>query len=182
MQSEWRLQVFSLPFTLHWRCNISENLLFVRLWREFIVNLWVNWNLGCLKNCFQSPGSSVRLHSLCTLFQCVLRLSGIVLRFRAPESAEILRGVCSHVNIDDLHLAIFTISGVKPTFGTYWCVTLPYLDRFLWNFVMYLSPTGATSGSITNLLLFFFQIWQAYIWWKSGIFIVLEFTCHYYNS
>ena len=56
MQSEWRLQVFSLPFTLHWRCNISENLLFVRLWREFIVNLWVNWNLGCLKNCFQSTG------------------------------------------------------------------------------------------------------------------------------
>ena len=55
MQSEWRLQVFSLPFTLHWRCNISENLLFVRLWCEFIVNLWVNWNLGCLKNCFQSP-------------------------------------------------------------------------------------------------------------------------------
>ena len=27
MQSEWRLQVFSLPFTLHWRCNFSENLL-----------------------------------------------------------------------------------------------------------------------------------------------------------
>ena len=79
-------------------------------------------------------------------------------------------------------MAIFTISGVKPTFGTCWCVTLPYLDRFLWNFVMYLSPTGATSGSITNLLLFFFQIWQAHIWWKSGIFLVLDFTCHYYNS
>ena len=79
MQSEWRLQVFSLPFTLHWRCNISENLLFVRLWREFIVNLWVNWNWGCLKNCFQSPGSSARLHSLCAPFQCILRLSGIVL-------------------------------------------------------------------------------------------------------
>ena len=104
MQSEWRLQVFTLPFTLHWRCNISENLLFVRLWCEFIVNLWVNWNLGCLKNCFQSLGSSARLHSLCALFQCVLRLSGIVLRFWAPESAEILRGVCSHINIDDLHL------------------------------------------------------------------------------
>ena len=83
---------------------------------------------------------------------------------------------------DSARLAIFTISGVKPTFGTYWCVTLPYLDRFLWNFVMYLSPTGATSGSITNLLLFFFQIWQAHIWWKSGIFLVLDFTCHYYNS
>ena len=80
------------------------------------------------------------------------------------------------------YMAIFTISGVKPTFGTYWCVTLPYLDRFLWIFVMYLCPTGATSGSITNLLLFFFQIWQAHIWWKSGIFIVLDFTCHYYNS
>ena len=80
------------------------------------------------------------------------------------------------------NMAIFTISGVKPTFGTYWCVTLPYLDRFVWIFVMYLSPTGATSGSITNLLLFFFQIWQAHIWCKSGIFIVLNFTCHYYNS
>ena len=61
------------------------------------------------------------------------------------------------------HMAIFTISGVKPTFGTYWCVTLPYLDRFLWNCVMYLSPTGATSGSITNLLLFFFQICSSYM-------------------
>ena len=83
------------------RCNISENLLFVRLWREFIINLWVNWNLGCLKNCFNSPGSSARLHSL---FQCILRLSGIVLRVWAPESAEILRGVCSHINVDDLRL------------------------------------------------------------------------------
>ena len=88
---------------------------------------------------------------------------------------------CS-IFLSNHYMAIFTISGVKPTFGTYWCVTLPYLDRFLWNFVMYLSPTGATSGSITNLLLFFFQIWQAHIWWKSGTFLVLDFTCHYYNS
>ena len=27
---------------------LPKILLFVRLWRDFVVNLWVNWNLGCL--------------------------------------------------------------------------------------------------------------------------------------
>ena len=38
--------------------NIAKNLLSVRLWREFIVN----WNLGCLWNCFQSPA---RVFTVC---------------------------------------------------------------------------------------------------------------------
>ena len=66
----------SFQFTIHFaktlamqhfrKCTLCEIV------REFIVNLWVNWNWGCLKNCFPSPGSSMRLHSLCALFQCVL--------------------------------------------------------------------------------------------------------------
>ena len=99
MQSERRLQVFSLPFTLHnWRCNISENFLFVRLWREFIVYLWVNWNLGYLKNCFQSPGSSTRLHSLCALFQCVLRCPDLCYDFERPKMMKFWEG-CVHTSI-----------------------------------------------------------------------------------
>ena len=46
------------------------------------VNLWVNWHLGCLWNCFQSPASSVlsAVWRLCSRFQCVLRVFGIVFR------------------------------------------------------------------------------------------------------
>ena len=32
--------------------NYAKILLFVRLWREFIVNLWVNWNSGMLVELF----------------------------------------------------------------------------------------------------------------------------------
>ena len=102
----------------------------VRFWREFIVNLWVNWNLGCLKveELFPNPISrlqraSTRLHSLCALFQCVLRLTGIVLRFWTPESAEILRGVCWHVHIDDLRLC-FEIVALE-----YWCLGVSLSNR-----------------------------------------------------
>ena len=47
-----------------WRCNIAENWLFVRLWREFIVNLWVNWNLGWCRivSNLQAP---VRVFTVC---------------------------------------------------------------------------------------------------------------------
>ena len=53
-----------MPFILHWRCNIAKTLLFMELSQVFIVNLWVNWHLGCLWNCFQSPAFSV-LSAVC---------------------------------------------------------------------------------------------------------------------
>ena len=102
MQSEWRLKVFSLPFTLDWRCNISENLLFVRLWCKFIVNLWVNWNfLGCLKNCFQSPG---RIFIVCArCFSAFCACPELCYDFERPKVLKFWVGCV------DVHTSILTI-------------------------------------------------------------------------
>ena len=101
MQSELCLQVFSLPFTLHRRCNIFRKKFFVRLCSEFIVNLWENWNLGCFTNCFQDSGSSARLHSLCALFQCVLRRPELCYDFECPKILKFWEG--------SVHTSILTI-------------------------------------------------------------------------
>ena len=98
MQIELCLQVFSLPFTLHRRCNISYTVC--------LSDTAVNWSwtcdhirhLGCCHRVvFHFSGSSARLHSLCTLFQCVLRRSGIVLRFwHARKYWNFERGLFRH--------------------------------------------------------------------------------------
>ena len=80
----------------HFRKNF-----FVRLCSEFIVNLWENWNLGCFTNCFQDSGSSARLHSLCALFQCVLRRPELCYDFECPKILKFWEG--------SVHTSILTI-------------------------------------------------------------------------
>ena len=124
MQSEWCLQVS----VCHSLCiaigdATFPKIYFVRLCREFIINLWANWNLGCLTICFQDSGSSARLHtcSLCALFQCILHCPELCYDFECPKILKFWGGV-------------FTRQYWRFAF-VFWIVALEYwcLGVSLWN-------------------------------------------------
>ena len=82
----------------------------------------------------------------------------------------------TYVTVNSMYMAIFTISGVKHSVCTNWCITFLQTDRYALFFSINLPPTMSTLGTLMNVTLLFFQMWQALTCLKSITFGVLALT------
>ena len=109
---------FTHTLTMNSRHNLTKSTFSAMLHRQCKVN-----GVCKLKSCYHLRGK--RCCAWAAVCTQILRVSVIMLRYWALKGTEIWREVCSHININDLHL-FFWLFALE-----YWCLGVSLLSGVL---------------------------------------------------